>query len=69
MKAQVCYDDRPITIRIFKGRNSQMIAELPLNEPNDKKADASLRAIKMRRIEKWQDTSWGKEARVRFVFA
>lgn len=69
MIAQAYYNDKPRTIRIFKGHNSQMIAELPLNEPNDKKADASLKAIRMRRIEKWQDTSWGKEAKIRFVSA
>jgi len=67
MIAQAYYNEKPIIIRIFKGYNSQYIAELPLDEPNDKKADISLRMIKMRRIEKWKDTSWGKEARVRFV--
>lgn len=66
MKAQAYYW-KPMMIRIFKGNN--LLAELPLNEPNDKKADASLRAIRMRRIEKWQKFSWGKEARVRFVSA
>lgn len=67
MIAQAYYNDKPVTIRIFKSHNSQMIAELPLSEANDKKADESLRAIRMRRTEKWRDASWGKEAKVRFL--
>ena len=67
MIAQAYYNDNPKSIRIFKGRNNRYIAELPLSEANDKEADKSLRAIGMRRTEKWVVTSWGKEARVRFI--
>ncbi len=66
MIAQAHYTDKEKTIRIFRGRNSFMIAELPLKEANDKEADASLRAMKLQRIEKWQIVSWGREARIRF---
>ena len=65
MIAQAYYKDNPKSIRIFKGRN--YIAELPLYESNNKEADKSLRTMRIRRIEKWMDTSWGKEARVRFI--
>jgi len=65
MIAQAYYMDNPKSIRIFKWGN--YIAELPLREPNDKEADKSLITMRMRRIEKWMDTSWGKEARVRFI--
>ena len=66
MIAQAHYTDKEKTIRIFKGGNSFMVAELPLKEANDKEADASLSAMKLQRIEKWQIVSWGREARIRF---
>ena len=66
MIAQAYYTDKEKAIRIFKERNSSMIAELPLKEANDKEADASLGAMKLQRIEKWQITSWGREAKIRF---
>ena len=67
MITQAYYNDKSMTIRIFSGHNSfSYIAELPLEEATEKASDKSLRAIRIQRISKWKETSWGREAKVRF---
>ena len=67
MIAQAYFNDNEMTIRIFQNRNSKMIAELPLEKPNDKSANESLRKIGLTKRTRWETTSWGKEAVVRFA--
>ena len=64
MHAQA-YNDAPV-VRIFD-RDNVMIADLPLNSPSQ--ADSALKAMKLRRREKWIVRDWGYEAKVRFVNA
>ncbi len=66
MFAQAYFGDNEMIIRIFPHRNSKMIAELPLEKANDKSANESLRKIGLTKRTKWEKTSWGKEAIVRF---
>ncbi len=56
----------PLYIRIFKDRNSSMVAELPLKEATEESANKSLKAINLNRKGKWLVTSWGREATVYF---
>lgn len=48
-------------------RSGRMIAEVRLKASLKSCADVALRRLRMRRREKWQDCSWGSEAKIRFM--
>ena len=65
MIAQAYYKDARI-IRIFSNESPCGIADLPLDQLNNKSADESLRKIGLQRVGRWKDMYFGKQAAVRF---
>ena len=65
MIAQAYYKDARI-IRIFSNESPRGIADLPLDQLNNKSADESLRKIGLQRVGRWKDMYFGKQAAVRF---
>jgi hypothetical protein len=68
MKAQAYVDDpHHMIVRIFPVRGNYGIADLPLTAATPAAADHALRQIRLRRRTRWEQTSYGREASVRFV--
>lgn len=63
MLAQVYNEVNNLTMRIFD-RNGLMIHDIPLEALEE--ADDALKRLRMRRRERWSNTDWGKQAKIRF---
>jgi len=60
------YNDEPCIVRLFD-KDGNGIADISIKAPLKSEADKGMKALKIRRREKWSDTEWGSEAKVRFV--
>ena len=63
MLAQVYNEVDDLSIRIFD-KNGLMLADVPLKTLDE--ADDALKRLRMKRRERWLNTDWGKEAKIRF---
>ena len=73
MMAQVYYYDAEPIIRVFSSSvegGGYIICDIPLNKwetINDKVITKKLRDVRMRKRTSWKETSWGTEAKVRYI--
>ena len=52
---------------VLDARGDWFLAKLPMHEVTHKGADAALRRMGLRRREKWQEESYGWQAKVRWI--
>ena len=55
------------TARIFSKHYEEMLCEFEVSPPLKGLVDDRLRDLRIKRRERWRDTRWGSEAKIRFI--